>query len=941
MAEDHAGYGGEHCKRVELSVDQFFSKANTKKITNIKKGYELNQVRKSRGTPWKEFYELVRACDSSFTVGFESFKVMVGRLERKRSQLLRNRKKEEVDVLFEEPFCGGHTIPESQTTSDDVDLEKERAKTAELTAKLQHLSVRNVNKRIKRRDLKIVESQIQIKEMDKERQSQDKTISKLEEQLCNARSSIHCLRQRDYQSKDKLEATSHETHDLQTQLVDMEEEFTTKIATLEEKIELLITEVEVARHERDILSERLDDLQSDTIRTKKGQKFVDGVRQCCLELLAMNVATNQVEPVIRSVLLNIASVEVGELPKSSTLCGMLVEMKSIAYDQISEQISSQDNVTLHSDGTSKFGEHYGSYQISTEDSSYSLGLCEMLTGSAELTLHTFKQIIGDLSIVSGKECGESILSKIKNTMSDRHIVQKNFNNLLEDYRSQILPSVIHNWNDLSQAEQDHLSSLNNFFCGMHVLVGMADTTSSALLQWENVHFDLPVGAAASVITASKTESGIVRLVRTTCKAMCRHGSEQSGVYQPFTTFLKSQGIAKNLLAPFKGNRFNILFYDAGVVFYLSSLITTFLTDVWQTPNKLLKAVLADVRVPEFLAGCKALGLINKIVTGPLWRVIESKDVSILDMNSYYCRLLDCFSKWAVDASEVVSGEARLFTDYCATQDEIFNSLTSTHCDLDSTVQEILQVTFTSLSVLISRLLQDHLPGGVLDKPSQQLVTESKSVPNSNTISERDFAKLDRLLREKPNASTIALEGIILFSNNKTAQWLHEKSPQDREAIFKRARKVAPEFKDLYKQRRRQLLEDRSKVLHDKQIALQKLREKKFREKEKLTEEIMTYGLWQSKSQVTSGLEKIRSVSEKLKALKTQLDFRRKILEQTGPKEIFCTSKNRRKCSVDEVVGNLATLFTPSCCEPVTHPSSPFVATQESLIGKRMHLPQVA
>ena len=48
------------------------------------------------------------------------------------------------------------------------------------------------------------------------------------------------------------------------------------------KIELLITEVELARHERDILSERLDDLQSNTIQTKKGQKYVDGVRQCCI-----------------------------------------------------------------------------------------------------------------------------------------------------------------------------------------------------------------------------------------------------------------------------------------------------------------------------------------------------------------------------------------------------------------------------------------------------------------------------------------------------------------------------------------------------------------------------------------------------------------------------------------------------------------------------------
>jgi len=81
-------------------------------------------------------------------------------------------------------------------------------------------------------------------------------------------------------------------------------------------------------------------------------------------------------------------------------------------------MSTQDNVTLHSDGTSKFGEHYGSYQISTEHGSYSLGLCEMLTGSAEITLHTFKQIISNLSLVSGKKCGDAIITKIKNTMSE-------------------------------------------------------------------------------------------------------------------------------------------------------------------------------------------------------------------------------------------------------------------------------------------------------------------------------------------------------------------------------------------------------------------------------------------------------------------------------------------------------------------------------------------
>ena len=39
-------------------------------------------------------------------------KVMVGRLEKRRSLLLRNKKREYIEVLLGEPFCGRHTIPE-------------------------------------------------------------------------------------------------------------------------------------------------------------------------------------------------------------------------------------------------------------------------------------------------------------------------------------------------------------------------------------------------------------------------------------------------------------------------------------------------------------------------------------------------------------------------------------------------------------------------------------------------------------------------------------------------------------------------------------------------------------------------------------------------------------------------------------------------------------
>ena len=57
-------------------------------------------------------------------------------------------------------------------------------------------------------------------------------------------------------------------------------------------------------------------------------------------------------------------------------------------------------------------------------------------------------------------------------------MQKNFNCLLEDYRASVLPEVISSWNDLSTEEQSSMSSLNNFFCGLHLLVGMADAAAT-------------------------------------------------------------------------------------------------------------------------------------------------------------------------------------------------------------------------------------------------------------------------------------------------------------------------------------------------------------------------------------------------------------------------------------------------------------------------------
>ena len=65
--------------------------------------------------------------------------------------------------------------------------------------------------------------------------------------------------------------------------------------------------------------------------------------------------------------------------------------------------------------------------------------------------------------------------------------------------------------------------------------------------------------------------------------------------------------------------------------------------------------------PVYLAGCKALGLINELLTGPLWHVLEST-MSILDMNEVYTSMRDQFKVWSEDASSFFEGMTALFDD---------------------------------------------------------------------------------------------------------------------------------------------------------------------------------------------------------------------------------------------------------------------------------------
>ena len=60
-----------------------------------------------------------------------------------------------------------------------------------------------------------------------------------------------------------------------------------------------------------------------------------------------------------------------------------------------------------------------------------------------------------------------VIKSIKNLMSDRCIVQKKLNEILQTYRQSILPEVFEEWDILDDDERSKVTGMNDLFCGLH------------------------------------------------------------------------------------------------------------------------------------------------------------------------------------------------------------------------------------------------------------------------------------------------------------------------------------------------------------------------------------------------------------------------------------------------------------------------------------------
>ncbi|XP_072170908.1 uncharacterized protein [Diadema setosum] len=557
------------------------------------------------------------------------------------------------------------------------------------------------------------------------------------------------------------------------------------------------------------------------------------------------------------------------------------------------------------------------YHISDEDQRYYvLGLRDIPTKSASDTLSTFKELLQDLdeATLSASDAGKKILANIRNTMSDRAATELKWHELLQKYRSDVLPTIQENWQNLSDEEKQPLENITSFFCGLHSLVQYAEVCEKTLDSVETSLFDGKGAGALVKGLAFKTEgNGVLRLVKNASKAFARGGNEQSGVYGPFKLFtkefLQENGFSKVPIVPFRGNRFNIMFFNAGFIFFLHKQMTSFL-DSYGASNKLLKCVEADLKEPFYLAGCRALGLISKHVTAPLWRILEDKAVHILDLPQVYSRIQETLGKGTDNPQQFIDGQLSPFQ---VSSDAVLDSLTNAS-EHDGLTCSILK----NLLPALAQVMKSHAAHLEVETTDDQRAS-TKSVAKHNKFAERVFAYLDHLMRVRPNATLLGLEATIMFSLNKTSEWLKSLPDQEAKKLISTARKHSRKLKAQFKERVESIRQQKREAMKEKEREKQRREEKRQADLEFYTQEIQYYGLWQSEREVEEMVNSFRSDNDKVKALKSQLRFRQHVLRQTAsrPEVYNFSSKGTAhswqtlQSNVKELVRQAFTLPPPS------------------------------
>ena len=385
----------------------------------------------------------------------------------------------------------------------------------------------------------------------------------------------------------------------------------------------------------------------------------------------MNISIDNCEKIVRSVLKRLGDLDVGRLPKKSAASVMMVEGRMFALMQAGEAISESEHNVLHLDGTKLKFEEIGSFQVVTDSGSYTFGIEDIISGEAKTYFDTFRELLTEAAtmLVAPQDCDHKVntlVSSIKNVMTDRCATNASFVDELKTWRNEVLPLVIENYNDLPDSEKEKLTHVNHLFCSIHVIHNLGIYAEGAVKDWEKIAAVLSQHGGFQ--TSNSRTYDILYEISKLCSYT--HGNQRNGKASEWRAYLEKHNTNNHIIS-FLHHRFNVYFVLGGAVYFRRHQIKEFLATL-NTDNFLHTSILSDIDNKLYVAAFRALAIFNKLITGPIYRKIEEKG-HIFELNKMWLELKILLERCSQNSTPLLDGEI-LLSDVQVTKVETFYEL---------------------------------------------------------------------------------------------------------------------------------------------------------------------------------------------------------------------------------------------------------------------------
>ncbi|CAB1339661.1 unnamed protein product [Coregonus sp. 'balchen'] len=420
-------------------------------------------------------------------------------------------------------------------------------------------------------------------------------------------------------------------------------------------------------------------------------------------------------------------------------------------------LHAEETISIETDETVKLGQDNGPLDFCLKASDVHSGVTEQTPCPENYQVDICRTIINEIVTSDEMQQMRWIFVTFSNCFGVGTGSEKKFEQILAEYRSDILPVIVEKHGGFSSTEKTMMTLVSQLFCGLHLIDGLAHQAKTTLLLWENMILgDKEVGVHNSPnIGTTALESGTVCLVNSVSDAVQELGWAEDGQLVPFETFLTSKREFDEVpLSLSIGHRIDGLFHNSAGVYSIHDDLVEF-TSTYGAESSLLAAVVADLEVQQFKAGCRALGLVSKLIIDPLWRALTLKG-NLLEMEERYQTLVTKLKEWQEDGRDLVEGNACLFDDIEVPKNLVFDRLTMwTDTDFFELTVQIVELILASFLKVCCMMLPVDL--------------ELLSMKNDRF--RKDLAILDQLQKAKPNAVSIAIEGMDMCKKNHTWEWL--------------------------------------------------------------------------------------------------------------------------------------------------------------------------